>query len=246
MLSLVFQVFHHLVCSFPTAVFLCCPPMLFRCFPPEVFHGFPNQSVPWFSTRVCPWVSAQNNAAWCSTFFPCLWQGVSMVFHQCFSMVFHQCFSMVFHQGFCVVFQQLHFRSLPRNSNTLKWLGSVWIPFHIELHIGFNISFHQDILYHQYRATKGPLMVAINGYKEHIAAMNPLIHIASVPPYCASHFWPSQQLFWNISVSRGSFPSESGRWRKTPAISRQVIPPIGKCSPGRGQAARMSHPGNST
>ena len=93
---------------------------------------------------------------------------------------------------------------------------------------------------------KGPLMVVINGYKEHTAAMNPLMHIASVPPYCALHFWSSQQLFWNISVSRGSFPSESGRWRKTPAISRQVIPPIGKCSPERRQAARMSHPGNST
>ena len=57
------QVFHHFACSFPTAVFLCCPPMLFRCFPPKVFHGFPNQSAPWFSTRVCPWVSAQNNVA---------------------------------------------------------------------------------------------------------------------------------------------------------------------------------------
>lgn len=42
---------------------------------------------------------------------------------------------------------------------------------------------------------KGPLMVVINGYKEHIAVINPLIHIASVPPYCASHFWSFQQLF---------------------------------------------------
>ena len=111
-------------------------------FPIRVLHGFPPGCVHGFP----PKIMLHDVPPF---FFPCLWQGVSMVFHQCFSMVFHQ--------GFCVVFQQPHFRSLPRNLNTLKWLGSVWIPFHIELHIGFHISFHQDILYHKYRATRAHL-----------------------------------------------------------------------------------------
>ena len=235
MLSMVFQVFHHFVCSFPTAVFLCCPPILFRCFPPKVFHGFPNQSAPWFSTRVCPWVSAQNNVAWCST-----------VFFRAFDKVFPWFSTNAFPWFSSVVFQQLHFRSLPRNLNTLKWLGSVCnsLPHRITHRIPH--KFPPRYFISPVSHNKGPLMVVINGYKEHIAVINPLIHIASVPPYCASHFWSFQQLFWNISVSRGSFPSESGRWRKTPAISSQVIPPIGKFSPERRQAARMSHPGNST
>ena len=235
MLSMVFQVFHHFVCSFPTAVFLCCPPMLFRCFPPKVFHGFPNQSAPWFSTRVCPWVSAQNNVAWCSTvFFPCLWQGVSMVFHQCFSMVFQRSFPTTSFPQFAKEFEYPEVTRLSVNS----------LPHRITHRIPH--KFPPRYFISPVSHNKGPLMVVINGYKEHIAVINPLIHIASVPPYCASHFWSFQQLFWNISVSRGSFPSESGRWRKTSAISSQVIPPIGKFSPERRQAARMSHPGNST
>ena len=166
-------------------------------------------------------------------FFPCLWQGVSMVFHQCFSMVFQRSFPTTSFPQFAKEFEYPEVTRLSVNS------------LHIELH-RIPHKFPPKYFISPVSHNKGPLMVVIKCYQEHIAVINPLIHKASVPPHCASHFWSFQQLFWNISVSRGSFPSESGRWRKTSAISSQVIPPIGKFSPERRQAARMSHPGNST
>ena len=44
----------------------------------------------------------------------------------------------------------------------------------------------------------------------------------------------------NFHPRNSTHPGESGRW-KAPAISSQVIPPIGTFSAGQPQAARMSH-----
>ena len=53
-------------------------------------------------------------------------------------------------------------------------------------------------------------MVVINGYKEHIAVINPLIHIASVPPYCASHFWSFRNCFETSRCPEGPFQVSLG------------------------------------
>lgn len=232
--------------------------LFLRGFPPDVVNGFPsfpsfclqfsNSGFPLLSTNTFPLFSTKSFPPGCVHGFPpkIMLHDVPPFFFRAFDKVFPWFSTNAFPWFSSVVFQQLHFRSLPRNLNTLKWLGSVCnsLPHRITHRIPH--KFPPRYFISPVSHNKGPLMVVINCYKEHIAVINPLIHIASVPPHCASHFWSFQQLFWNISVSRGSFPSESGRWRKTPAISSQVIPPIGKFSPERRQAARMSHPGNST
>ena len=121
-----------------------------------------------------------------------------MVFHQCFSMVFQRSFPTTSFPQFAKEFEYPEVTRLSVNS----------LPHRITHRIPH--KFPPRYFISPVSHNKGPLMVVINCYKEHIAVINPLIHIASVPPYCASHFWSFRNCFETSRCPEGPFQVSLG------------------------------------